>query len=79
MTKTVAGSPSVFTPEMTATINRAYAEACDIIAAEANAERLRPELARCMMDLARNGEKDEGRLCSLSVLAVLGSRSRTNR
>lgn len=61
----------VFTPEAVASINRAYAMAVDIIA-EAQQEKLRTALAEYMMGLARSGERDEHRLCSLSVLAVLG-------
>ena len=63
---------AVFTLETVASINRAFAEAVDIIGGPAKHQDLRLALAERMMSLARNGERDEQRLCSLSVLAVLG-------
>lgn len=71
MTST-SSRPAVFTPEAVSSINRAYAEALDIIGPAAGHGALRLKLADHMMSLARDGIRDEGRLCSLSVLAVLG-------
>jgi hypothetical protein len=62
---------AVFTPESMASINRAYAQAIDIVGRAAEQD-LRAKLAERMMALARSGELDERRLCSLSVSAVLG-------
>jgi hypothetical protein len=64
-----AQTSAVFTPESVASINRAYAQAIDIVGHAA--EQLRAKLAERMMALARNGELDERRLCRLSVSAVL--------
>lgn len=72
MTGNPSQSAAVFTPEAVASINRAFAEAVDIIGGEEPREELRRKLAEHMMFLARNGETDEERLCSLSVIAVLG-------
>jgi hypothetical protein len=73
---TMRGGSAVFTPEAVAAINRAYLEACDAIAVESPNEQLRMKLAEHMMYLARNGESDPERLCSLSVMAVLGRKPR---
>ena len=67
-----ATNPALFTPEAVATINRAYARACGIIADQGARDDLRQKLAEHMMHLARAGETDEGRLCSLSIIKVLG-------
>ena len=72
MTNVGTVKPAVFTPAAVAAINQAYSEACDIISGEAAQEQLRLRLAEYMMYLARNGEIDPERLCSLSVIAVLG-------
>lgn len=72
MTTTSTATPAVFTPEAVSAINQAYQEACDIISTESGYSQLRLKLAEYMMYLARNGETDPERLCSLSVVAVLG-------
>lgn len=79
MNKQTATTSVELTPKLTAAINRAYAEACDIIAAEGGQEDLRPSMARYMLELVQRGEKDEKRLCSLSVVAVLGRKPKKLR
>lgn len=72
MTNTTTARAAVFTPDAVAAINKAYLEACEIVAAENEVDRLRTKIAEHIMFLARNGESDPERLCSLSVIAVLG-------
>lgn len=79
MSYTHSRPAAVFTPEAVASINRAFAEAVDIIGDMSGRQELRLKLAEHMMSLARSGEVDERRLCSLSVLAVLGSASGRER
>lgn len=71
MDGTPASRPTAFTPDTVALINRAYAKACRSIAHETG-RSLYSNLGRHMVDLARSGERDEERLCSLSIMAVLG-------
>lgn len=63
---------AVFNPDAIASINRAYLEALRAVGGPAAPVDVRAKLAEHMMSLARNGETDEGRLCSQSVVAVLG-------
>jgi hypothetical protein len=65
-------TPAIFAPEAVVAINRAYLEACEMIAAERSFNQLRFKLAEHIMYLARNGESDPERLRNLSVIAVLG-------
>lgn len=63
---------AVFSPEAVASINRAYASALDILGSEGASPELKTKLAEHLMYLARNGEKDEHRLCSLAVIRTIG-------
>ena len=65
-------NPAAFAPEAVGAINRAYDEACGIAGEHSGKEDLRLKLAEHIMFLARNGETDEHRLCSLALLAVTG-------
>lgn len=75
MSATTSGHVSIWAPEAIVALNRAYAEACNILATERVEHGVRVKMAEHMMYLARNGETDAERLCSLSVLAVLGRKS----
>ncbi len=66
--KTFAGT--VFNPEAVATINRAYEGAlASLGSGSADLER-RTALAREIIQLARNGERDAERLSSLAAAAI---------
>ena len=67
-----SGHSSVWTPEVIVALNRAYAEASGILQDKLVENDVKVKIAEHMMYLARNGETDEQRLCSLSVIAVLG-------
>ena len=75
MNSTAAALPTAFTPDTVAMINQAYIKACSVIEREGGPDDLRPKLGKHMMDLARSGERDEARLCRLSILAVLGRKA----
>lgn len=72
MSASTATHPALFGPDTVASINRAYAKACGIVADRGGRDDLRSKVGRHMMDLARSGERDEARLCKLAVLAVFG-------
>ena len=60
----------VFTPDRVASINRVYEKALAAIGGDAAHGDRRAALARHIMDLARGGELDEGRL-RLRTLTLL--------
>lgn len=75
MSSTTATGSTAFTQDTVAMINRAYAKACSVIVREGGSDELRPKVGEHMLDLARSGERDEARLCCLSILAVLGRKA----
>jgi hypothetical protein len=63
---------AAFAPDAVEAINRAYDHACDLAGTSSGNEELRLKLAEHIMNLARNGETDADRLCSLAIRAVTG-------
>lgn len=64
------GGTSGFSPEMVATINRAYEDATARLSIQAAHSDRRAILAKCIMELAQNGENDEHQLRDKAMAAV---------
>jgi hypothetical protein len=61
----------VFTPEAVDVINRAYERALATIGGDRAHGNRRADLAKHIMDLARDGEHDEDKLCSRAVSRLM--------